>query len=69
MIDYELILSSIVERGIPTRTTKELKDFGLNDYYIKKATEEGQLKKISRGNYELVAVSSQKKLTNILLNL
>ena len=54
MINLTEILKEIEETGIVERTTKELKENGLNNYYIKKAIEAGALEKISHGKYKVV---------------
>lgn len=56
MINLEEILKRIEEDNRVEKTTKELKELGLNDYYIKKACENGSLEKISRGKYKVVTV-------------
>ena len=56
MINLEEILKRIEEDNTVEKTTKELKELGLNDYYIKKACENGSLEKISRGKYKVVTV-------------
>lgn len=43
MINLNEILKGIEKEGIVEKTTKELKEAGLNDYYIKKAVRSGAL--------------------------
>ncbi len=61
MIDLEKIIKKLEDSNIEERTTKELKELGLNDYYIKKALEEGALEKVARGKYKVVNLNKDKK--------
>lgn len=61
MINLEEILKRIEEDNTIEKTTKELKELGLSDYYIKKACENDSLERISRGKYKVVAVEKNKK--------
>lgn len=60
MINLEEIMKRVEEDWNIEKTTKELKAEGLNDYYIKKALENGSLEKITRGKYKVVAVAKRK---------
>ncbi len=54
MIDYKKIIEELKNKKILKLTSKDLKEYGLNDYYIKKATSEGLLNKIERGKYTII---------------
>lgn len=60
MIDLETIMRKIEETGVEERTTKELKEYGLNDYYIKKAVQEGRIEKIDRGKYKIIKIMKDR---------
>ncbi len=60
MIDLKEIINQLEETNIEERTTKELKEYGLNDYYIKKAIQEGKIKKIERGKYQITKITKDK---------
>lgn len=60
MIDLETIMKRIEALGVEEITTKELKKYGLNDYYIKKAIQDGKLEKIYRGKYRLTNIVNEK---------
>lgn len=61
MINLEEIMQKIEDDWDVEKTTKELKAEGLNDYYIKKALENGSLEKIIRGKYKVVAIDKRRK--------
>lgn len=61
MLDLEIIISEIVKYGKEELTTKELLERGLNNYYIKKAVDKGELEKIDRGKYKVVNVIKSKQ--------
>lgn len=61
MINLEEIMKKIENENELEKTTSELKSLGLNDYYIKKAVENGRLEKISRGKYKVLNVEKEKK--------
>lgn len=61
MIDLEKTLKELEKDNILEITTKELKERGLTDYYIKKALTNGSLEKTSRGKYQVVNVMKKKK--------
>lgn len=60
MIDLKIIINQLEESNIEERTTKELKEYGLNDYYIKKAVQEGKIKKVERGKYQITKLAKDK---------
>lgn len=68
MINLEEIMKEIEKGSKTEKTTKELKDSGLNDYYIKKAIENGYLEKISRGKYKVVGVEKNKNRNQAFQN-
>ena len=71
MLDLELIMQQIEEKQVEELTTKELKDNGLNKYYIKKAVDLGKLEKIKKGIFGLINLSnaSSKMIIKALIKL
>lgn len=61
MINLEETLKKLEEGKEKEKSTAELKSLGLNDYYIRKAVENGSLEKISRGKYKVVNVEKNLK--------
>ena len=59
MINLEETLKIIEEEGSLEKSTKELKEAGLNDYYIRKAIESGALARISHGKYKMLNVEKE----------
>ncbi len=59
MINLEETLKIIEEEGSLEKSTKELKEAGLNDYYIRKAIESGALAHISHGKYKMLNVEKE----------
>jgi len=53
MINYYEIMKNLEKYSHTIKTTKELKEAGLNKYYIKKAVSEKKLKKVARGKYRI----------------
>ena len=49
-MDYK----SIIDNLTGEITTQQLKEKGLNDYYIKKAIEDNLIERISRGKYKII---------------
>lgn len=59
MINLEETLKIIEEEGSLEKSTKELKEAGLNNYYIRKAIESGALARISHGKYKILKVEKE----------